>query len=87
MWHYNISKQGERRQRGYCRVIISTYNGDEEDDTARRKVDTNQKDDVVKISLTLSRPLKVKAGQYMNLLIPAVSFWSFAQSHSFVVAS
>lgn len=41
----------------------------------------------VKIKLTLSRPLKVKAGQYINLWIPSVSFWSFLQSHPFVVTS
>jgi predicted ferric reductase len=42
--------------------------------------------DVVKIRLTLSRPLKVKAGQYIGLWTP-VSFWSFWQSHPFVVTS
>lgn len=41
----------------------------------------------VKIRITLSRPLKVKAGQYINLWIPSVSFWSFLQSHPFVVTS
>lgn len=41
----------------------------------------------VKISITLSRPLKVEAGQYINLWIPSVSFWSFLQSHPFVVTS
>jgi predicted ferric reductase len=42
--------------------------------------------DVVKIRLTLSRPLKVKAGQYIGLWTP-ISFWSFWQSHPFVVTS
>ncbi len=41
----------------------------------------------VKISINLSRPLKVKAGQYINLWIPSVSFWSSVQSHPFVVTS
>lgn len=41
----------------------------------------------VKIRITLSRPLKVKAGQYINLWIPSISFWSFLQSHPFVVTS
>ena len=42
--------------------------------------------DTVKIHLTLSRPLKVKAGQYIELWAP-VSFWSLWQSHPFVVTS
>jgi predicted ferric reductase len=42
--------------------------------------------DTVKIRLTLSRPLKVKAGQHIGLWTP-VSFWSFWQSHPFVVTS
>lgn len=41
----------------------------------------------VKISISLSRPLKVEAGQYINLWIPSISFWSFLQSHPFVVTS
>ena len=41
----------------------------------------------VKIKVTLSRPLKVEAGQYINLWIPSVSFSSFLQSHPFVVTS
>ncbi len=43
--------------------------------------------DTVMIRLTLSRPLKVKAGQYICLWIPRISFWSFLQSHPFVVTS
>ena len=44
-------------------------------------------DDCVKISIKLSWPLKVEAGQYIDLWIPSVSFWSFLQSHPFVVTS
>jgi hypothetical protein len=43
--------------------------------------------DTIKVELTLSRPLKVKAGQYINLWIPSLSFWSIFQSHPFTVAS
>lgn len=43
--------------------------------------------DIVKIRLTLTRPLKVEAGQYVCLWIPRVSFWSFLQSHPFIVTS
>lgn len=42
---------------------------------------------LVKISITLSRSLKIEVEQYINLWIPFVSFWSFLQSHSFVVTS
>ena len=44
-------------------------------------------EDAIKVELTLSRPLKVKAGQYINLWIPSLSFWSIFQSHPFTVAS
>ena len=35
---------------------------------------------IMEIRLALSRPLRVEAGQYINICIPDVSFWSFAQS-------
>ena len=41
----------------------------------------------VQMNIRLSRPLKINAGQYINLWIPSVSFWSFVQSHPFVVTS
>ncbi|KFY19587.1 hypothetical protein V493_07902, partial [Pseudogymnoascus sp. VKM F-4281 (FW-2241)] len=41
----------------------------------------------VKIRLHLQKPLKVDDGQYVNLWIPSVSFWSFLQSHPFMVVS
>jgi hypothetical protein len=42
---------------------------------------------IVNIRLRLSRPLKVKAGEYICLWIPSVSFWSLSQSHPFTVTS
>ena len=41
------------------------------------------------VRINTSRPLNVRAGQYISLWIwiPSVSFWSFLQSHPFVVAS
>ena len=42
---------------------------------------------IFKISINLSRSLKVKAEQYINLWISSVSFWSFVQNHSFVMTS
>jgi NAD(P)H-flavin reductase len=43
--------------------------------------------DIIKIRLSLSRPLRIEAGQYIGLWIPAVSFWSFLQTHPFTVTS
>ncbi|KAJ9130135.1 putative Cell surface metalloreductase (FreA) [Pleurostoma richardsiae] len=41
----------------------------------------------IRISINLSRPVKVDAGQYINLWMPSAGFWSFTQSHPFVVTS
>jgi NAD(P)H-flavin reductase len=41
----------------------------------------------VKIRVHLQKPLRVDAGQYVNLWIPSVSFWSFLQTHPFTVIS
>ncbi|KAI9769850.1 MAG: hypothetical protein M1840_003844 [Geoglossum simile] len=41
----------------------------------------------VRLRIHLRKPLRFKAGQYINLWIPSVSFWSFLQSHPFVVIS
>ncbi|KAJ5875189.1 uncharacterized protein N7473_012536 [Penicillium subrubescens] len=40
-----------------------------------------------KVRLLLPRPINVKAGQYINLWLPAVSFWSWTQTHPFTVIS
>ena len=41
----------------------------------------------VRINIRLSRPISVHAGQYINIWIPSISFWSFLQSHPFMVVS
>lgn len=41
----------------------------------------------VKITIRLSRPLSIQAGQYIDLWMPSASFSSFLQSHPFVVTS
>ncbi|CAD6446246.1 1e075502-e0aa-4aa6-82ba-b5bbd1755d6f [Sclerotinia trifoliorum] len=41
----------------------------------------------VRLRLQCRKPLAIKAGQYINLWIPEVNFWSFLQSHPFVVIS
>lgn len=40
-----------------------------------------------KVRLLLPRPVKVRTGQYINLWLPAVSFWSWTQTHPFTVIS
>lgn len=63
------------RAHGCCQAFITTLDEDESH---------NNKEEVVKIRLALSRSLKFKAGQFINLWIPSVSFWS---SHPFMVTS
>ena len=41
----------------------------------------------VMMSIYLQKPIKIEAGQYINVWLPSVSFWSFMQSHPFVVVS
>lgn len=41
----------------------------------------------VKLRIQLRKPLKVKAGQHINLWMPSVSFRAFMQSHPFMVIS
>jgi NAD(P)H-flavin reductase len=43
--------------------------------------------DAVKIRLVLSRHVKVEAGQYVGLWIPATGFCAFQQCHPFTVVS
>jgi hypothetical protein len=43
--------------------------------------------DAITIRLRLSRHIHVKAGQYIGLWIPGVSFWAPLQSHPFMVTS
>jgi len=39
------------------------------------------------MSIDVPRPLNIKAGQYVNIWVPSVNFWSFVQSHPFTIAS
>ena len=43
--------------------------------------------DGIKITMTVHSRLNAKAGQYINLWILSISFWSFLQSHPFMIAS
>lgn len=41
----------------------------------------------IRMQVRLSMPLVIDAGQYINLWVPSVSFWSFLQTHPFMVIS
>jgi len=41
----------------------------------------------IKLTIMVPSRLQIKPGQYINLWIPSISFWSFLQSHPLVVAS
>ena len=41
----------------------------------------------IKVTVIIPSKLQIKPGQYINLWIPSISFWSFLQSYPFVVAS
>lgn len=51
----------------------------------------SEKDDTIvtaaRIRVLLPRPVHVEAGQYINIWIPSVSLWSWAQTHPFTVVS
>ena len=40
----------------------------------------------VRMSIDVPKPLKIRAGQYVNIWIPSVSLLSFIQSHPFTIA-
>jgi NAD(P)H-flavin reductase len=44
-------------------------------------------DGLLRIDLELTRPIRVRAGQHVWLRIPSTSHTSFAESHSFTIAS
>lgn len=39
------------------------------------------------IQIILPRPLHVEPGQYINLWMPSVSWWSWTQTHPFIITS
>lgn len=51
------------------------------------RANISQAGGAVRIRIHSQRRLRIKTGQYINLWIPFVSFWSFTQSHPFVVIS
>ena len=41
----------------------------------------------VRMTIDFPKSLEIKAGQYVNVWIPSISFWSFLQSHPFTIAA
>ncbi len=41
----------------------------------------------VRMTIDVPRSFDIRAGQYVNVWIPSISFWSFLQSHPFIIAS
>jgi NAD(P)H-flavin reductase len=54
---------------------------------SRTRAHISQEAGAVRIRIQLQKELVIKAGQAINLWIPSISFWSFLQSHPFVVIS
>jgi predicted ferric reductase len=67
-------------------VVVLYRNGVFRGRLPRAEISTEDSSTVA-IKISLSRPLKVAAGQYINVWIPSVSFWSILQSHPFVVTN
>lgn len=66
---------------GWPRAIISSH----------ARLRSNDKVEAIdtpfRVRLILPRPVMIKAGQYVNLWLPSISFWSWAQTHPFTVIS
>ncbi|KAH8435397.1 ferric reductase family protein [Aspergillus melleus] len=76
-----LYRNGLFAARGCPRAIVHSYGGEVEDDSKEIK------DGVVKMCITLPRPIRVEPGQYINLWMPTVSLCSWAQTHPFTVVS
>lgn len=45
------------------------------------------KEGLLRVRVKLSRPMKVHTGQYIYLWMPTITFWSWTQSHPFIITS
>ncbi|ODH50724.1 hypothetical protein GX48_03232 [Paracoccidioides brasiliensis] len=76
-----LYRNGVFTSRGCPRALVTCLvRGDDSDSDDRRTKP-------IKIRVALSRPLRVRPGQYINLWMRSVSWWSWAQSHPFTVMS
>jgi predicted ferric reductase len=84
-----LYRNGVFSSRPYPRAIITC----KKDVKQKRSIaNEGEKDIIIKdtnleIQVTLGRPMKVKAGQYVYLWMPSVSLWSWMQTHPFMVTS
>ena len=76
-------RNGVLPPRPYPRVSVANI----KDAKSRLLNNDAQEGKPLKIRVALPRPLKVKAGQYVNLWMPTVSLSSWTQSHPFMVTS
>lgn len=65
--------------RGAPRALVSF--------TSRKSKENGTTITAAQIRLLLPQPVQVEAGQYINLWIPSVGFWSWTQTHPFTVTS
>jgi hypothetical protein len=75
-----LYRNGAFLSRGCTRVLVTCDNGSESDEKDNMNA-------TVKVRVILPRPMKLEAGQYINLWMPTVSLWSWAQVHPFTVIS
>ena len=54
--------------------------------SGRAEVNVVRQNDQIAIALSLPRFWSIRAGQYINIIIPGVSFWSFLQSHPLTIS-
>ncbi|KAL6229546.1 hypothetical protein BDW75DRAFT_249571 [Aspergillus navahoensis] len=74
-----LYRNGLYAGRGSPRALVSF--------TARKSENEGPVATASHIQILLPRPVKVEAGQYINLWVPTVSLWSWAQTHPFTVTS
>ncbi|KUL81281.1 hypothetical protein ZTR_09810 [Talaromyces verruculosus] len=54
----------------------------------RPKIEGKDDSDVIiQVRVALTRPVRIEAGQYINLWMPSMTWWSWAQVHPFMVTS
>ena len=67
---------------GCPRAVVSCSKGN------RKKEDNEDlSDTAIKVEIILPRPVKMEAGQYINIWMPTVSLTSWMQTHPFTVTS
>ncbi|QGA15970.1 hypothetical protein EYB26_003637 [Talaromyces marneffei] len=79
-----LSSRPKPRATVTCRLIPPPIAGNKEGAGKEEEKDTGR---IIKIRVTLGRPLSIAAGQCIHLWMPSVSLGSWMQSHPFVVTS